>query len=1092
MKKLILLFLLAFLGKDALAQPAEVVAKLVRSTERIQLRSRQIDSIVTTITALGTHRMSPSAKAVYDFVVAQIATVGGGHVLANQGIAVANRDTLDFRDDGDLDFTLANTTGKSTVTAVLKADVVDSTNIVTAGISGTDIHQQGATSGQVLKWNGTKWAPANDIDTGDDWGAQVVETDATLGGDGTSGDPLYWVGASVTGPLTGSGTTLVPLDVLNESILASHIAASAVTSSEIRDTTIVTADIKNGAVTGAKMAQDGATSGQVWKWNGTAWAPAADAGDNWGTDVVNHDGTLTGNGTSGSPLKVDTSVIATVYDVSQVLPAGTNTYTMRHNGTAWVASSLLRNDGTTIGINSAPNASYGLYLKGISSTGGLFIARNSGTEGLALYHNGAATVHSAGGYNLQLGTDAGALINLVPGGGGGQQSQVQLAPGANVTAALGNAAMFNVFGTYAPTTSGGDFSFFRIGSTLNQTESADQRVYGLRINPTLTSVASTFQGVRYDPSTQTFLMQPNGADVKNRLAGDLSVGIDTTLNAAKVQIQGDGATSSTYSLLVTNSGATTSTAGLAVRDDSRVGVGTNAPARILHVAGEARITDLTTDAPTVIVGADGDGDLGKLTVGTGLTISNDSLKVTSSGTSDHGALTGLSDDDHTQYVLLAGRSGGQTITGGTASGNSLVIQSTSNATRGNIAVGLDGSKVLVGGQVQFRGDISPSALSANTDDWAPTGIDSVSVIHVSSSSAVNLTGITGGADGRILYLNNTGSYTITMKDNVTSTAANRFDMDGDLDLAAGTGAILLYSSAASRWHIAGASTWARAAVAYTYTTAQTNTAVAVPTGAKLANVTVCGAGGGGGSGRRGASGSVRCGGGGGAMGGVSLGEFSIVDLGSPTTLYVTVGTGGPGGNAVTADDTNGNAGTTGGESSVKAGGTGASNRFISAFGGNAGSGGTNSSGTGATTTTGSAMFANAAGGSASVSGGAGSGATTPNYSVIGGGGASGGGVSSGNAASSGGTSSYGGYYSLSTSGTGGSSGAAGGNGSACTGCYTGGGGGGGAASTSAAAGAGGTGSRSGGGGGGGASVNGNNSGAGGTGGDGYVKVTFYF
>ena len=58
------------------------------------------------------------------------------------------------------------------------------------------------------------------------------------------------------------------------------------------------------------------------------------------------------------------------------------------------------------------------------------------------------------------------------------------------------------------------------------------------------------------------------------------------------------------------------------------------------------------------------------------------------GTLDHGlALTGLADDDHTQYALLLGRSGGQTLIGGTASGNDLTLQSTSNATKGNIFFG---------------------------------------------------------------------------------------------------------------------------------------------------------------------------------------------------------------------------------------------------------------------------------------------------------------------------------------------------------------------------------------------------------------------
>lgn len=54
---------------------------------------------------------------------------------------------------------------------------------------------------------------------------------------------------------------------------------------------------------------------------------------------------------------------------------------------------------------------------------------------------------------------------------------------------------------------------------------------------------------------------------------------------------------------------------------------------------------------------------------------------------DHGALTGLSDDDHTQYLLLLGRSGGQIINGGTDANNDLTILSTSNATTGTITLG---------------------------------------------------------------------------------------------------------------------------------------------------------------------------------------------------------------------------------------------------------------------------------------------------------------------------------------------------------------------------------------------------------------------
>lgn len=66
-------------------------------------------------------------------------------------------------------------------------------------------------------------------------------------------------------------------------------------------------------------------------------------------------------------------------------------------------------------------------------------------------------------------------------------------------------------------------------------------------------------------------------------------------------------------------------------------------------------------------------------------------------TLDHGGLSGLTDDDHTQYALLAGRSGGQTLTGGTASGDDLKLRSTTHATKGDIILNDEGGHVLIGG-----------------------------------------------------------------------------------------------------------------------------------------------------------------------------------------------------------------------------------------------------------------------------------------------------------------------------------------------------------------------------------------------------------
>lgn len=74
---------------------------------------------------------------------------------------------------------------------------------------------------------------------------------------------------------------------------------------------------------------------------------------------------------------------------------------------------------------------------------------------------------------------------------------------------------------------------------------------------------------------------------------------------------------------------------------------------------------------------------------------------------DHGGMDGLSDDDHTQYALLAGRSGGQTLIGGTASSNSLTLSSTSNVTKGKILFGSSSAYDEVNNRLGI-GTVSPN------------------------------------------------------------------------------------------------------------------------------------------------------------------------------------------------------------------------------------------------------------------------------------------------------------------------------------------------------------------------------------------------
>jgi hypothetical protein len=73
----------------------------------------------------------------------------------------------------------------------------------------------------------------------------------------------------------------------------------------------------------------------------------------------------------------------------------------------------------------------------------------------------------------------------------------------------------------------------------------------------------------------------------------------------------------------------------------------------------------------------------KAFIGTDLNIGGN-LTVSGTASIPHTNLTGLLNDDHTQYVLLTGRSGGQVLTGGTLAGNNYIVRSTTNATKGSV------------------------------------------------------------------------------------------------------------------------------------------------------------------------------------------------------------------------------------------------------------------------------------------------------------------------------------------------------------------------------------------------------------------------
>lgn len=261
------------------------------------------------------------------------ATASGGLVRSGSGTA-GSPYTLGISWGGTGS---ANTASRSDHGHV--GDVSGSGNLTVVRLQGRSISPTAPTSGQVLKWNsGTSiWEPSADNNTTYTAGTGISIASNII----TNTSPDQTVGLTAGAGISVSGTypNFGILNTLpNETHTGDATGSSALTVVRLQGRTLSAA---------------APSSGQVLKWDGSSWAPGAD------------------NNTS--------------------LPAGSNMQTLRYDGTNWVGNSVLRNDGTGLGIGANPQANRQLYLYRDGTSYG------AGFANISAYRNGVAGVPASGG-----------------------------------------------------------------------------------------------------------------------------------------------------------------------------------------------------------------------------------------------------------------------------------------------------------------------------------------------------------------------------------------------------------------------------------------------------------------------------------------------------------------------------------------------------------------------------------------------------------------------------------------------------------------------------------------------------------------------
>jgi hypothetical protein len=684
-----------------------------------------------------------------------------------------------------------------TVTSANIADgTVTSTDIANGTIAATDLATMSATNGQVLKFNGTAWAPATD-----DAGSGSVPT--------LSNGQI----------LTGNGTTNAATALSGDATLTGGvltIAANAIGSSEITD----------GSVAAADLNAMSATNGQVLKFNGTAWAPGSDDAGTGSVPTLSNGQILTGNGTTNAATALSgdatltggvLTIAANAIGSSEITDgsvaaadlntmSATNGQVLQYNGTNWapatVSSGATTLDGLTDATVTSPVSTQVLVHDGAGqfrnrTLSGDATINNTGTVTIANNAVGSAEITDASIVNADLGTGAVNSTTIADGTvtstdiSDGTITSIDIADGtitsgdiASETITSSNILNGTIAATDLATMSATNGQVLKFNGT-NWAPAADDA--GVGATPTLsngqilvgdgtTNVATLLSGdVTLSAGTITI---NNGAITSAKILdgsvtttdiadGTVDAGDLATMGAVNGQLlQYNG---SAWAPATISTGATT-VDGLT---DATVTTPTSAQVLVHDGAGQFRNRSLSGDATI--------SNTGVVTIGTGAVGSAEIINASITGT-DIAAETIASGN------ILNGTITGTDIAGGTVT--------SSNITDGTIAAVDLATMSATNGQVLKFDGTSWAPAADNTGAVAPvlsngqimTGNGTTNAATVLSGDATLNAGVITIGTGAITSTKISDG-TITGTDIASNTVASSHIVDGTItgtDIADGT------------------------------------------------------------------------------------------------------------------------------------------------------------------------------------------------------------------------------------------------------------------------------------------------------------------